>query len=452
MSIINNFSKNLDSCPIYKEFENVTNHCVSDLNSENQEQSTYGFGWSQYADISDPKILQGFEAIYQAFKFKDADLLNGLPYSGKFNTYTAGGYVYEMRGKLSFVQGNLSILQELNWLDSQTRALFAEFSIYNPNLNLVCVCSVLFENLPFGNIISSVNFDMINLFYGIQTSSGGFDVMKILLFSIYMLVIVYLMIVEINLILKTKLLDYFTRFWKLLLWSLVACSWYSLAIFIYRVIEANKVLDFFKETSGYGYMNLSKLNYYNQSLSVSLALCCTLSTIQLLEKLRISKRIYSLVLTLIKCKRELCAFLFIFLYLWISFSNTAYLLFKDNLQSYSTYLNTIMSLFLLTLGKSNTTDLVSNYSFFGPLFYVIFNVMMVMIVINILISIVSDAYGELRLEIKDDYDLIDYVGDYIKTLYEKHILKKRKYVYKEFDHIEDLRKKVDNILKFSDEV
>ena len=357
-----------------------------------------------------------------------------------------------MRGKLGFVQGNMSILQQLDWLDTQTRALFVEFSLYNPNLNLVCVCSILFENLPFGNIISSANFDMVNLFYGIQTSSGGFDVMKILLFSIYMLVIVYLMIVEINLIIKTRLVEYFSKFWKLVLWSLVVCSWYSLAIFIYRVNEANKVLDFFQETSGYGYMNMSKLNYFNQTLSISLALCCTLSTIQLLEKLRISKRIYSLVLTLVKCKRELSAFLLIYLFLWISFSNSAYLLFKDNLFSYSTYLNTVMSLFLISLGKSNTSDLIQNSSFFGPIFYVIFNVLMVMVVINILISILNDAYGELRVETKNDYDLIDYIDDTIKDFYKKHILKKRNYVYKEFEYLNDLKRNVDSIVNYVDEV
>ncbi len=330
-----------------------------------------------------------------------------------------------MRGKLSFIQGNLSILQELGWIDTQSRALFAEFSLYNPNLNLVCVCSILFENLPFGNVISSAKFDMINLFSGSQTSSGSYDIMIVLLFSVYMLIIIYLMIVEVNVMIKTKVVAYFKHFWKLVLWSLVGCSWYSFVIYIYKIFEANKVLQFFKETSGYGYMNLSKINYYNQSLTISLAMCCTLSTIQLLEKLRISKRVYSLVLTLVKCKRELCAFLLIFLFLWITFSNTAYLLFKDRLPNYSTYLNTLMSLFLVTLGKSNTSDLVNNFSFFGPVFYVAFNVVMVMIVINILITILNEAYGELRTEIKDDYDLIDYVADTFKDFDQKVLLKKK---------------------------
>jgi len=77
---------------------------------------------------------------------------------------------------------------------------------------------------------------------------------------------------------------------------------------------------------------------------------------------------------------------------------------------------------------------------------------MVMIVINILITILNEAYGELRTEIKDDYDLIDYVADAFKDFYQRHILRKKYYVYKHFDYMDDFKRDVDSILKYVDEV
>ena len=56
----------------------------------------------------------GYQAMYNSFQYKDADKLQGSPIQGKFNTYDGSGFVYEMRGQLSFIQGNLTLLKEMN--------------------------------------------------------------------------------------------------------------------------------------------------------------------------------------------------------------------------------------------------------------------------------------------------------------------------------------------------
>lgn len=62
----------------------------------------------------------------------------GYPFSGDYNNYYPGdGYVYELRGSRNFLRGNLSQLQQLGWIDRKTRAIFVEFSAYNPNINMV---------------------------------------------------------------------------------------------------------------------------------------------------------------------------------------------------------------------------------------------------------------------------------------------------------------------------
>ena len=139
-----------------------------------QLKENYGFGWSQFNQNYSPPF--GYQAIYNSFQFQDADMLQGSSFQGLYNTYAGNGYVYEMRGQLSYVQRNMSLLKEMKWIDAQTRAVFAEFATYNPNINLVMVTTVLAEFLPSGSILVTPRFDTLNLFSDI----GGFFSFKII--------------------------------------------------------------------------------------------------------------------------------------------------------------------------------------------------------------------------------------------------------------------------------
>lgn len=45
----------------------------------------------------------------------------------------------------------LESLSRSRWLDSQTRAVFVEFTVYNANVNLFCIVTLLFETLATGD-------------------------------------------------------------------------------------------------------------------------------------------------------------------------------------------------------------------------------------------------------------------------------------------------------------
>ena len=100
------------------------------MNSQSQDGNIYGYGWSQFNSSYLPP--NGYQSIYKSFQYQSANSLQGSPIQGKFSSYDGSGYLYEMRGQLSFIQGNLTLLKEMNWIDRQTRAIFAEFSVYNP--------------------------------------------------------------------------------------------------------------------------------------------------------------------------------------------------------------------------------------------------------------------------------------------------------------------------------
>ena len=102
--------------------------CNDDLKSTTEETNNYGYGWSQFNSNYTPP--NGFISIYNAFQYKDADSLAGSAIQSRYNTYPGSGYVFELRGKLSFIQGNLSLLQQMKWIDRQTAAIFIEFTLF----------------------------------------------------------------------------------------------------------------------------------------------------------------------------------------------------------------------------------------------------------------------------------------------------------------------------------
>jgi len=51
-------------------------------------------------------------------------------------TYKGGGYVVNFERSYRRTARNLTRLREENWLDLRTRAIFLEFTVYNPNANL----------------------------------------------------------------------------------------------------------------------------------------------------------------------------------------------------------------------------------------------------------------------------------------------------------------------------
>jgi polycystin 1L2 len=189
-----------------------------------------------------------------------------------------------MRGSLSFIKGNISILQQMGWIDRQTRAIFVEFSTYNPNINMLIVAELLIEILPTGTIITLARFDPLNLFNELNNNSGV--TLKIIIYLCYILFIAYFIFAEIREMFKSGLRSYCTKFWNYVEWAMIALSLVAFALFFYRLSQAYSVLDFFEKTQGYGYKKLQIVSYWNQMLTISLAACCVFATLRFLKLFR----------------------------------------------------------------------------------------------------------------------------------------------------------------------
>lgn len=80
--------------------------------------------------------------------------LQGLPTSGLQALYGGGGYVADLGTSRRKADRLIFQLNATDWIDVYTRAVFIEFTVYNPNVNLFAYINLLTEFTSTGEAIS----------------------------------------------------------------------------------------------------------------------------------------------------------------------------------------------------------------------------------------------------------------------------------------------------------
>lgn len=234
-----------NSCSLPGQMQSQVSFCEADYNLFVEEKNNFGFGWSTYNSSYTPP--HGTQQMYNAFQYQDASRLSGYPYTGVYTTYAGDGYVYELRGSLRFVKGNLSMLQQMGWVDRQTRAVFFQFALYNPNINMLSVATILVEFLPTGKIITFPRFDPLNLFNEVNSAEG--TTLKIAIYIGYLILVFYFMVRELIELYKVGFRSYFQRFWNYIEWLLILLSMLAFGLFFYRLSVAYEVSFIFSSSN-----------------------------------------------------------------------------------------------------------------------------------------------------------------------------------------------------------
>ena len=113
----------------------VVEDCYQGYSALNQESGSYDFNWQILSNNSSQNQNSSSAYAYNAFQYTSSSQIDSYPFTAKVNTYFGGGYVMKMIGNSTAITNNLAMLQEKNWIDKQTAAVFIEFTLYNPNIN-----------------------------------------------------------------------------------------------------------------------------------------------------------------------------------------------------------------------------------------------------------------------------------------------------------------------------
>lgn len=405
MHFLNSGTQSLDDYYLKKDTVNVlmlkNKSCFYDYSVLNEDKHNYYPYWTSNNSIVDLK--SSFEYTNQSTCL----------FIGKYSTYLAnGGYIYKIN-KLDLNQtlNDLKLLQKLNWINQETRALFIELVVYNPNINLFSLCQFIFEFLPTGKIIPILNMRSINIW------SSQRELTISLFYSIYMIIIFILIARQINKYKQVKI-NYFKNFWNYVNLSLFILSLASLPIYLYKIYS---MYDLAKLKN---LNNISRLTQWNDILSILLAFCSFLSIIKLIELLKNNSKLKYLTLVVENSLKELISLIVVFVILWLAFVQLMYIVYNEQLYGYSTFIKSMETNFQIILGKFNIKALIQiNYTI-GAVIFSSYNIIILMILINIIIIVISDNFLKLRLKSKKSTMIINFIKDLLFSKMKKVVKKK----------------------------
>jgi polycystin 1L2 len=137
---------------------NIQMTCGDDYSLSNTDKRSFQPGWVNQSR------QEYSSTIHQAFQYQSSEQLDTYGTIGDHGSYSGGGYVYEFRGRSSYIRNNLSELHKLGWIDNKTRAVFIQLNLYNPNVQLFTSVTFLTEFLSTGGIHPQSRFEPMNFY------------------------------------------------------------------------------------------------------------------------------------------------------------------------------------------------------------------------------------------------------------------------------------------------
>lgn len=318
---------------------------------------------------------------------------------------------------LSEIIEKLNQLQDNEWIDQNSRALFIEFTLYNVNLDLFAYCTILFEYLANGVVVTSFDFDPISLYTEQSVVIVAFDI-------IYMFLIVMFMLYQIKTLIKQKPKKYFRDGWIYIDWCLIIFSWVAFSMYLYRIFERSYLMNQLKNNKSQ-VINFQTINYWSQLLSIFLGFCCFLGSVKLLRILSFSRTMAMMQILFKDVFKELASFLFIYVVLYLAFMQLMYLMLYSVNSQFQSFAVTLMTGFAMLLGKFSADSFVNDSGALGYIVFTTYSLVMIIVLLNLFITILSDSFAKIRKEFLEEEKDSIFVA-YFKILLERYSIRSKK--------------------------
>nr|XP_045617521.1 uncharacterized protein LOC123770009 [Procambarus clarkii] len=363
------------------------------LHDRAEDKQNFGRSWN----ISGP--------VDSNYQYKSALKIHGFPYDGILSSYGGGGYLVELKGGQSKVMRILNSLEAQNWVDEHTKALFVEFAVFNPQVNLFAVAMFIFEFIPGGGILTKYEFQGLRLLR-YHTPGGVF----ILASEIAYILFTFFYTRREYKSLKKLGCSYFKSIWNLFEIWVIALSYTAIIFYLLKTSLTYYTLDKFTATKGKTYIRMQPLAFLDDVLGYVIAFQVFIGTLKLLKLLRFNKRIGMLSATLKHASGDILGFGLFFSVLFISFVSFFYLNTLTTLKDFSTFVKAAEACFFLITKKFE--EIRSGAPVIGPVFYFIFAFIMYWIVFQLLIAIICHSFAKVSQDISsqpNDYEVVDYI-------------------------------------------
>ena len=306
--------------------------------------------------------------------------------SGDHGTYHSNGYVAELGHNMSSATRTIDTLKNNDWIDRRTRAVFLEFSLYNPSTQQIVVVAFNQEFIGTGGFTQNKNIDILQLEL---TESVFYFICKLLL----ILFVIFYFAKECVKFYHQRLSYLFNKWNWLELSQLVS-------VVLTIVYHTSTKLTLQKSTgqfrlNPYGQVSFQEPVFFSQRETVATAIMIFFSTLKLLKMNNINPHVKIFFDTCTRIWNFLPTFFISSAVLMLAFGHSGYIAFGSDSWDYSTVPRALRSQFLMLIGTPMPmADLEHADPILARLFAFAFLIFCSVMLVNLLITMIMDSHSE----------------------------------------------------------
>ncbi|XP_067303965.1 polycystin-1-like protein 2 [Pseudorasbora parva] len=371
-----------DSCTIAKSMRQAVPHCNAPYSWENEDMGSYGPGWEEF------NFVNGSKDTVTAWQYQSQSTLKAVPVWGMIALYRGGGYVMDLGSDLENASRKLQYLFNSTWLDMYTRAVFIEFTVYNANVNLFCIVTLILESTAVG----AFQFRSVVQSVRLYQSTGGFQSFLMASQVFYFLFIIYYMFLQGKLMKKQKW-AYFKNKWNLLDLAIIILSWSSLSVFIKRTVQGEKDIQYYQQHKDQ-FPSFNDTVVIDSTLGYLMAFLVLLACLKLWHLLRLNPKLHLITSTLQRAWNDMSSFIVVIFIILLAYSITCNLIFGWKLYSYKTLPDAFKTIFCLQFGIFNYDEVITSDPVLGALIISTCVIFITFVILTLFVSIILEAFGE----------------------------------------------------------
>ena len=341
------------------------------------------------------------------YTYSKSSKLNGYPYLGKLTVYGGGGYVVELRQSRWVLTRMMSKLQKEQWIDRHTRAVFVELTVYNPQVNLFAILTIIAELSDTGGVVPSYRIEPAMLL-PYMSSALLFQIICEMVYFVFTIMFIFK---EMKKFIQLKL-QYFKCVWNLVEVSIIAMSIAAIVVYFYKFIVTNKLTSQFKENKGNKYMKFQYIGYWNEVFSYIIGWLVFFGTLKFLKLLRFNKRMSLLAATLKKGSKRLAHFSLIFWIVFLAFIQLFYLTYLSSALSFSSFVGSVETGVLMVMGQIDIFSMTMVLPVMSHVYVFLFVFTITFIVVNMFLSILNETFADVRAgltKMSNDYEILTFM-------------------------------------------
>ncbi|KAK9399283.1 polycystic kidney disease and receptor for egg jelly-related protein [Crotalus adamanteus] len=386
-------------------------HCLHKYGADEEDQSDYLGSWKNPVNKSTLNHFGNFTG-FTYHTVRDPWRYNSY---GEQNVYEAGGYAFNFYPEetLSESVKGLESLEESNWLDENSWVLIVEMTTFNPDMDLFCSISVIFELSHLGPINTTLWIHSYKLPIFKQLEQRE----KFVFILVGYMLVFY--IIDEFCVVEQQRLNYLKNVSNLINFGIKAVCCFFLLQLAFKFKLASSLIDLYLRQPN-EFIPFHKVSFVDKTLRVTLGF---LAFLIVLKTLRYSRFFYDVRLaqrSILAALPGICSMALVVAVYFFVYMAFGYLVFGQYEWNYNRMSHSAQTVFSYCVSAFKDTAFTSNRAL-GGLFLATFMMVMICVLINLFQAVIMSAYEDMKQPVyeepSDEAEVVNFLFHKIRRIW-----------------------------------